>query len=227
MEKTAPTRTRKQIRQERKKEEILEYAVTLLREIDLNGLSLQDIAGYFGLTKNALYYYFASKDALLLHLGVKCYEILTEYFERAVHADLDGLNQVTTMGNAFFEFAQDHPGYQGLLHHMGEPPYLVDEEQFKVMKPKEQKAYSRLKALEQKFVGIWLGAVQKGMADGTIRNDLQPEILAMLLGSVASGVLFELGHREPFFTQFGLSKKDVIQILFDIMRNGMGSPQTH
>lgn len=209
-----------------RREIILDEAEALLAARSFPTFSLQAVARRLGLTNNALYYYFVSRDEILLRLGVRCYEALTRQFEHAREqaAGAPGIDQVTRMGRAFFQFTKKNPTNTALLHQTGGPPFHLGPEEVEALKPAERAAFTRLKQVEGAFARIWITTVARGQEDGSIRPELPASTLAILLGMVTSGVVTELGHLGSQFVGKAPSEEDLVGALFTILRAGLEPP---
>ena len=64
------------------RERILEAALDLFIELGYEGTSLREIANRLGVTKAALYYYFESKDEILMALHMRLHEVGRHTVER-------------------------------------------------------------------------------------------------------------------------------------------------
>jgi AcrR family transcriptional regulator len=86
-----------------RREEILTVAAHVLREKGL-GMSLQDIADELGVTYNALYHHFKSREDLLLHCFLRSTELVDEALTEADEA-ATGLEKVMTFLRVFVDRA--------------------------------------------------------------------------------------------------------------------------
>lgn len=94
---------------ERNRQEILQTARALLRQGGLDAVTLASVAGELGLTKQALYHYFASKEALVKSLLVILLDEEIEALMQAVSKEESDARVLGSMIRAF------HSHYIGRL----------------------------------------------------------------------------------------------------------------
>lgn len=88
--RTANREARQQRRRERSREEILEAARTVLLKHGIPAMTLEAVAREAGMSKTGLYYYFASKDALVFELVYTTLEGHAAAVSQAIAASRDG-----------------------------------------------------------------------------------------------------------------------------------------
>jgi AcrR family transcriptional regulator len=159
------------------KRELLACALRLFVHKGLCETSIRDIALAAGYTNPALYKFFASKDALALHLFERCYDWLYA-----------GLTQA---GNAAFE-----PGLQAFVVAWAElvqqrlDAVLFVNERLREFWPHVSPGLRR-----KSLVKYTSQLVQQGQREGLVPNSIKPELgVALLLGTlgqVARQLFFE------------------------------------
>jgi len=107
----APRKYSPRVRRKRRqaRQEILETAERILQEQGIDAVTLASVAGELGMTRQALYHYFASKDALVRSLVVA---LLDEEIEVLVAAVAPGEEPATVLGTLIRAF---HDHYRGRL----------------------------------------------------------------------------------------------------------------
>ena len=98
--RTQSPRIRHKRRQAR--QDILDTARHVLREQGLDAVTLTGVANELGMTKQALYHYFASKDALLSNLLTALFDAEIDALVAAVQAEPDGGKVLSTLIRAFY-----------------------------------------------------------------------------------------------------------------------------
>ncbi len=74
---------------EKKKQEILRSAASVLAEKGYHGTTMEEIASKLLMTKGSMYYYFKNKDELLYQCHQMIMEMSLERIEKVVNSDLD------------------------------------------------------------------------------------------------------------------------------------------
>ncbi|WP_219906749.1 TetR/AcrR family transcriptional regulator [Enhygromyxa salina] len=88
---------------------LLDAAVELIAERGLHGLSLRECARRAGVSHAAPYRHFADKDALLLAIARRGFELLTRTGVAAMRGVEDPRDRLDAYGVAYVRFAVDNP----------------------------------------------------------------------------------------------------------------------
>jgi AcrR family transcriptional regulator len=101
---TEPRTQSPRIRHKRRqaRQDILDTARHVLREQGLDAVTLTGVANELGMTKQALYHYFASKDALLSNLLTALFDAEIDALVAAVQAEPDDGKVLSTLIRAFY-----------------------------------------------------------------------------------------------------------------------------
>jgi AcrR family transcriptional regulator len=163
---TPPPRTY-HLHRERQRRRILDASEKLFDRHGIDRVNMSDIVSVSGLRTSTLYQYFSSKDDIVWAIVE---EVLAESTERAKAATKGAgtaLDKITALLNLF---ADD------LVNHQAKVRFMA---QFDAMYARDWPA-DRLLALEAQIspegfqqLG-WL--IREGIADGSLRADLQPEL---------------------------------------------------
>jgi len=79
---------------EKKKQEIMRSAATVLAEKGYNGTTMEEIAAKLLMTKGSMYYYFKNKDDLLYQCHQMIMEISLDRIEKVVNSDLNPIEKL-------------------------------------------------------------------------------------------------------------------------------------
>lgn len=216
------THARKQKRKHLKRERIVSIAMEFLGEHDLDELTLQQIADELGLTKNALYHYFNSKQAIIVAVATKLYEILVDKFESCRKKGEPGMRTVKKMGGAFWEMAREYPYFHDVFLAIElTQPLQGTKNPDKAPVLHDGMGMKKLMGSQQRFVTMWQQSVQEGINDGSIRHDLPASMIALLLGMMTRGVIAELDHAGFVLEQLGVEPEEMFSIALDILERGL------
>ncbi len=140
---------------------ILDAARRLCFEGGTDGVSARKIAKEVGCSATAIYLYYRNIDDVLHHLRMEGHALLAQHLREA-DEKLPPVERLVEMGRNYFRFGLEHPNYYQLmfLHRFAEVPRreFVQQEIFTLL--------------------IVRDVVKKGIEDGTIREDLDPMVLA-------------------------------------------------
>jgi AcrR family transcriptional regulator len=162
---------RKRLPRDMRRAEILEVAVEVFYEKGYEASSLQDIADRMGVKKASLYYYFASKEALLHAVLAK---IIRRGMENAVRIRARGDDPLTCLwrlvSSHIAELCTNLTGTAVFLHERKKIPL---EQRREVLN--EDYAYQ----------AAFIETIAEGKAAGQIRADVDPKLAALsVLGSM-------------------------------------------
>jgi len=89
--------------------ELLAAAVRLLREQDVDGFSLRQVAEEAGFAPSAVYLHFADKDDLLFQAALEGFATFGEALARAAATERDPIARIEAIGRAYVAFGLSHP----------------------------------------------------------------------------------------------------------------------
>ncbi|MCX6680963.1 MAG: TetR/AcrR family transcriptional regulator [Methanothrix sp.] len=169
---------RKMREKDKRKKEILDTAERLFFSRGYDDVSMDEIANEVELNKATLYLYFKNKETLFAAIVLRGIWILQKKYVECMETQVPGVVKVALMGQAYYRFSQEHPDYLRLIHFYG-------SERFSKENPctaEIGKGYGTCRM-------ILRDAVQEGIDDGTIRDDLNPFLISMYLMTTFMGIL--------------------------------------
>ena len=161
---------RRQREKEKRRTEILDAAEGLFFSRNYEAVSMDEIAQEVELNKATLYLYFKNKEALYASIVLRGIKILKEKYSECMEKDVSGIEKVTLMGQAYYQFSKEHPDYLRMIHFYG-------SERFSKKNPCTAEIGQGYGTCRQ----ILRDAIQEGMNDGTIRSDIDPFLTSMYL----------------------------------------------
>lgn len=161
---------RRQREKEKRRTEILDAAERLFFSRNYEAVSMDEIAQEVELNKATLYLYFKNKEALYASIVLRGIEILKEKYSECMEKDVLGIEKVTLMGQAYYQFSKEHPDYLRMIHFYG-------SERFSKENPCTAEIGQGYGTCRQ----ILRDAIQEGIDDGTIRSDIDPFLTSMYL----------------------------------------------
>lgn len=97
------------------RDEILASACDLYLERGLDGFSMRRLASAVGVTAPALYRHFDGKEDVLLAVVGEAYDVFSRYLRRALAGESPA-ERFRMAGDAYVDFALDHPRYYQMIH---------------------------------------------------------------------------------------------------------------
>jgi AcrR family transcriptional regulator len=169
---------RKKREKEQRNKNILDAAERLFFSRGYEDVSMDQIAREVELNKATLYLYFKNKETLFATIVLRGIRILQEKFTECMEKQVPGVVKVTLMGQAYYRFSQEYPDYQRMIQFYGTERFSQDNPCTAAI----GKGYGTCRM-------ILRDAIQEGIEDGTIRDDLDPFLISMYLMIAFMGIL--------------------------------------
>ena len=157
-----------------RRREIASAVLRLIGERGASSLTTSAIAGVVGVTPGALFRHFASLEEILAAAVDLAIEVVEGTFPPA---DLPPLERLSRLVLSRIETIRETPGLAWLL--LSNQVYLT------VPGP----AVERLRELVQRSKAFLLQALRDGIADGSLRSDLKPEIQLILFSGTVHALV--------------------------------------
>lgn len=192
----------------KRKSDIIGAAETIIFDKGIQGATMSDIAKEAELGKATLYGYYKSKDEILLEINERAHNRLAAAFQAVQDETLSGIDQVRAIGYAYFKFAIDYPNYFKFIQLFESTSLTVGLEQ--------------VVQIAMKVDGILTQSIKKGMNDGTIRDDLNPNVMAKCLWAMATGVQQMIEQKGDFFCNyFEITGEMMFESFFAMIESGL------
>jgi AcrR family transcriptional regulator len=164
---------------EQRRTYILNTAETLFYAKSFAGVSMEEIAKVVGLNKATLYLYFENKDHLLFAIILRRMKELIARYEDCMHQGISGREKTRLLGTTFFAFARENPDYYRTVCAVGPG----------IFKDSDNPVVKRIFELLELQLGMLRDALREGMADGSVRDDLDPLEMAVYLSVISSSIV--------------------------------------
>ena len=203
-------------RQERERKErirtILDAATEVIAEKGIEGAIMDDIAAAAEIGKSTVYNYFASKQLLLAGLDLRGTKIEEEGFRNAYNAGKNGLDRVLRIVRFYFKYSVENIVCFQAKVQMGRiPPSTFDHMKEDPLMMEYLQAVLRIHQ-------ILADAIADGVSDCTIRSDVNPERMSLLLWCQSNGVIETIHNRgELMTTAPGVAVKQIEADFFRVI----------
>ena len=212
-------KSRKELKVERNKKIIIDTAESLFEEYGFERISMDQIADASYFSKTTVYKYFKSKEDIYLALAIRAYSKIIEEFQKELDNEKSGIDLTFNMGMAFFRFFTNYPLYRKALNYTAEKSMHQDKD--KDLKSLSKALMVELNLQQQRFIEIWMNAINRGINDNTIKSDFPPQLLAFIIARMTTGFLDELSQSEELLHYFSLSIKEMFEIGLKIIKEGI------
>jgi len=206
-------------RKAREREQREEAIITAAKRVFLRkGLilsTMDDIAAEAELAKGTLYRHYRSKEDLMLVINERAMQELHAQFLQALEevGPSTGLAKLLRLVQAYYEFGQANPAYFSFIAFF-ESPFPTT-------------SVSTLYKTSQASRALVRQLVLQGMADGSIRTDLEVELLVNILWAGSYGIMQLVVTRGPHLVaDQGLSLHDLFATYLATVESGLraGAP---
>jgi len=170
---------RKQREKEQRRTEIVDAAEKLFYKKGFDNVTMDEIADAVEFSKGSLYVYFKNKDSLFFAIVARVHRDYFRQFKERLDENASGGEQIRTMIRHLVEYTKDHQDYNEMACTIGPMIWSrMDTE------------YEQVVAENSMEYNLWLNdAINKGMADGSIRNDLNPALFGFYISLISISVV--------------------------------------
>jgi TetR/AcrR family transcriptional regulator len=203
-----PLESRRHEEKERRREDILDAAESVLAAKGYDDAKMDDIARAARVSRALLYIYFKDKRELQFALCLRGLDLLRQRFAEARGRPGKGIDQVRAIGRAYIGFVQEFPVYfHALAHSEARHTELEDE----------TSVCHRMMLAGRAVHGETVAAVLAGQADGSIRGDLgEPLRVAMTLWGFTHGIAQLAMTKGEVFAHEGIALNAFINDAIDM-----------
>ena len=201
---------RKKRERKRREHEIISAAEAVFSELGFEDATMSDIAQEAELSKGTLYLYFQSKEELHFAVGLKALNMVTEYIAQKISPEKTGMENVQEALPAYLEFSEKYPThYRAIL-------------EFQSSKLEKISAEDKSKIFDKGSPLFLLrDMLSKGVADGSLRSDIDPMQLVAVLWSQLTGLQQFVQYRVKLTELVGLSPESMLEKHLQIITEGI------
>lgn len=171
-------------RREREKEQRRAVIITAAEELfftkGISNTTMDEIADKVELSKGAVYLYFKSKEELFVAIVQRGLAILHGLFKAAARRQGNGLERLRAIGDEFYRFHSEYPNYFSAIFYHEFHAAIHDGD--------ESLSSDLLKDGEE-MMELTARVIQEGIADGSIRPNVDPQTVSLILDGFLTGVI--------------------------------------
>lgn len=213
---------RREEEKERRREEILDAAELVFSEKGFDEATMDQVARKARVSRALVYVYFKDKAALHLAICLRGLRILREMFEAARNQHATGDNQIRAIGQAYMQFSEEYP-----THFAAMSRFEASHHEIALDDPCSA-TLEMIQAGQQVHEQTVL-ALAKGMADKTLRDDLDNLMqISITLWGFTHGTIQLAQTKANFMATMGISKESFMNQAVELVmqslinRNGGG-----
>ena len=183
---------RKEREREQRREVILNAAQKVFFEKGLQSATMDEIAEEAELSKGTLYLYYKGKEDLYLAVMIRGIETLYDLFKEVIGKNDGIIMTIQKLSAVYIRFFREHGNLFRMFHYYQTPQFhkQVSEEILQLCNEANQRIWKMVVDL-----------LRKGVDEGVLRSDLNPEENAVILWSSASAILMRMDTRREEFKQ--------------------------
>ena len=198
---------------------IVDVAEALFLQVGYTETTLPAIAAAAGYNKRNLYFYFKDKEALFLAVVERALTRLKDRLAQAPAPQADAPANLARLARAFFDYAMTQPQELALVMRYETAHYVYDPAGLPMESDPTRLACQRL---SDDTSAIVRAILSQGQQAGSVRRDLAPRPLMLLLWGQILGVVQVLRMREKGFRQtFGLSREALFARFVEMIADGL------
>jgi TetR/AcrR family transcriptional regulator len=191
---------RKQREKEKRRIGIVDAAEKLFYQKGFDNVTMDEIADAVELSKGSLYVYFRNKDSLFFAIVDRVHREYFRQFRELLDENASGGEQIRTMIRHLVVYTKEHRDYNTMATTFGP-----------VIWSRMDTEYEQLLAKNSIGYFLWLNeAIRKGMADGSIRNDLNPALFGFYISLISLSVVSPLPSWNKGFELAGVSYDEFV-----------------
>lgn len=220
---------RREREKKQRQQDIINAAEKLFFSKGFDNVSMKDIASEVELSKATLYLYFQNKESLFFAIVLRGTRILNSMVKDAVENEIKGIDKVAAFRNAYNDFTEQYHDYIQIYNYFQSGRFNLTDNSFKKKENKRTKsdvsmpyvsecAMEILKLRNERF-SILCDSVQKGIDDETIREDVNPVEVAVLLSSISKSLSNIPSDREKILQNNGISHEKYFEDVEDLIKH--------
>ena len=209
---------RKEREKESRRETIVDAAEKIIQVKGFEGMTIDDVAIIAELGKGTIYLYFKNKTDLYHAVVCRGLRLLKNNLEKAIKKKASGIENLLAIGWAYYRFCLDYPFYFNAMMHQE----VLEVEWEKHV---EYEGVKCCEAVSNQIFALMAELIRGGIGDGSIRPDLQPQKLTILLWAQITGVLKMTAAKSEIFEKLmGISPKELTELHFTLVRQALTPP---
>jgi len=203
---------------ERQRLRILTAAESLFSPSGIDSVSMLDITNAAGVQPSTLYQYFKSKEEIVWALATESLRSFRDRAKTRLNGETPALTKVQVLLELMAEDLEERPHDVRFMA------------QFDVLYARDFSAESVLKMmrdLELDGLADFSRWVTEGIADGSLRSDLNPNLSLIALFNAAIGTQRRLGSLGPKAEQeYGKSPSELFRESMRLLLDGLSGPRS-
>ena len=169
---------RKEREKQQRKLDIINAAERVFFSKGYSSTTMEEIAQEAELSRGTLYLYFKGKDEVHREIVANGIDILFDLVQSGIAGESNGMANLAVIWECFVRFSKEYGDYfDAFIHYESKEVDLESREEV-------EKWLNRYKLID--FI---IKTISQGMADGSIRQDMDPTVLTLLFWTQVTGAI--------------------------------------
>jgi AcrR family transcriptional regulator len=204
---------RREREKEQRRNDIVEAAEHVFFSKGYEDATMDDVSEEAELSKGTLYLYFNTKEELYFAVMLRGFKILYGLFEKAVADKQRGIEQLQEIGRAYIRFFNEYHDYFKNIMFFESKTVPFDPDNPWV---------EEFEWCSDRIFGKLTEAVETGIRDGTIREDVDPAKTPLLLWAQTNGILQLVSTKgEMLKSLFGQEPEEIIDYYLEMVAHAL------
>ena len=203
------TEERRKREREQRYDDILDAAKKVFFSKGFNSATMDDIAGAAELSKGTLYLYFKNKEDLAHAIMYESFRKLKCMIEDAIRDGGTGIEKIKAIVSVIPQLYDEHAVYFDFARNID---YKIASQ------VEESNMAARCMHIIDDVIDILIEVLQEGREDGTIRNDIEPEKLAILCANIVTSFMKQLSVMGDLINQRGqYEQRELLEHMLELI----------
>jgi len=194
---------------EQRRDYILDVAEELFFSRGYDDVSMNQIAQDVGLNKATLYLYFKNKESIYFAIVLRGVRIFKEMLKKRVELGVTGIGKLEEAGRAYFVFYKDYPDYHDAYLYYKSKRFQNSADEYAI----------QIESVTANIMIIICNAIQKGIKDKTVREDVKPIEVAVFVAVTAERIIGLGPSTLKVLESQGISHEQFIEDSMDLWKH--------
>ncbi len=195
---------RKEREREIRRKDIIDAAERLFFANDYENVKMNNIAEEAEMARGTLYQYFKNKDEIYAAIAIRAAKMINEMFKELLTKDQTGIEKMRNVCEFYYDFYKKYPGYYNAYYHSG----MFEVESSPTLK--------KLKKIRKTSFQVAVNAVNEGIKDGSLREDLDPAVTTLFMLATANNINNISPVTQMYMDEYGLTQDKLFQLTLDM-----------
>jgi len=204
---------RKEKEKEIRRKDIIDAAERVFFTKGYNYATMDDVAKAAEYSKRTVYVYFSGKEQIYFEIMIRGYRLLMEMLEANRQKDKahTAIEEIREMASALYRFSLDYSEYFDAIME-------YENSALDFQKGIPDHAKEECYALGEQILGYLMDALKQGIAEGSVRSDLNIKHTALALWACIIGV-FNTAKKKKYYLEnyHGIKPEDLVSEAFHMM----------